>query len=184
MQDDANFIYAEPNYLVSSASLVNDPEFQSQGNLDAVQAPQTWAALPSMQEVLVAVVDTGVDVTHPDLADRIWQNAGEVGLDDNGNDKRSNHLDDDGNGYIDDWQGWNMISASNEIVDKNGHGTHLAGIIGAGVDNSIGIAGVAPNARILPVKVLDETGSGTYAQVAEGITYAADMGARVHQSRI
>jgi len=179
LQASANFIYAEPNYLVSLASLVNDPEFPSQGNLEAVQAPQTWSALPSMQEVLVAVVDTGIAITHPDLADRIWQNAGEVGMDAAGNDRRTNGLDDDANGYIDDWQGWNMISASNDINDTQGHGTHLAGIIAAGVDNSIGIAGVAPNARILPVKVLDDTGFGTYAQVAEGITYATDMGARI-----
>ena len=179
LQSSTNFIYAEPNYLVSLDSIPNDPQFPSQGNLQAVQAPQTWDALPSMQEVLVAVVDTGVDVAHPDLADRVWLNAGETGLDDVGSDKRSNGLDDDNNGYIDDWQGWNMVSGDNQVGDTQGHGTHLAGIIGAGVDNAVGIAGVAPNAIILPVKVLDDTGFGTYAQVAEGITYATDMGARV-----
>ena len=179
MQSSANFLYAEPNYLVQLDSVPNDPEFPSQGNLPAIQAPQTWDALPSMQEVLVAVVDTGVDLNHPDLADRIWQNAGETGVDANGSDKRSNGLDDDDNGYIDDWQGWNMVIGDNNAGDTQGHGTHLAGIIAAGVDNAVGIAGVAPNARILPVKALDDTGFGTYAQVAEAITYAVDMGARV-----
>ena len=71
-----------------------------------------------VQEVLVAVVDTDVDVTHPDLADRIWQNAGEVGYDANGNDMRNNGIDDDANGYVDDWQGWNMISGDNSV--RNG----------------------------------------------------------------
>jgi subtilisin family serine protease len=179
LQSSANFLYAEPNYLVMLDSIPNDPEFSSQGNLQAIQAPQTWDALPSMQEVLVAVVDTGVDVTHPDLADRIWQNAGETGLDINGLDRRDNGVDDDNNGYADDWQGWNMVSGDNNVGDTQGHGTHLAGIIGAGVDNLVGIAGVAPNARILPVKALDDIGFGTYAQVAEAITYATDMGARV-----
>jgi thermitase len=179
LQNGPGIIFAEPNYLVSADSLADDPEFPRQDNLSAVQAPQTWAVLPSMQEVLVAVIDSGVDVNHPDLVDQIWQNAGEVGLDANGNDKRANGVDDDRNGYVDDWQGWNLISANNNVIDTLGHGTHLAGIIGAAVDNSIGVAGVAPNARLLPVKALDDSGVGAYSRVAEGITYATDMGARI-----
>jgi predicted CXXCH cytochrome family protein len=179
LQASTGVVFAEPNYLASLASLPNDPEITSQPNLWNIQAPDAWNALPSMQEVLVAVLDTGVEVTHPDLANTIWQNAGEIGTDVNGNDKRSNGLDDDGNGYMDDWQGWNMVAGNNNVNDDNGHGTHLAGIIGASVNNAIGIAGVAPNTRILPVKVLDNTGYGDYARVAEGITYATDMGARI-----
>jgi predicted CXXCH cytochrome family protein len=125
------------------------------------------------------VADSGVDTNHPDLADRIWQNAGEVGIDVNGNDLRNNGIDDDNNGYVDDWQGWNTVDASNDVQDKLGHGTHLAGIIGAAVDNSIGIAGIAPNARLMPIKAIDSTGTGSYSQVAEGIVYATDMGARI-----
>ncbi len=171
--------FVEPNYLVEMAGTPNDPGFSQQNNLWVIQAPQTWDALPTMQEVLVAVIDTGVDVNHPDLANFIWQNAGETGQDSNGSDKRTNGIDDDANGYVDDWQGWNMIAGNNDVSDNQGHGTHLAGIIGAQMNNSLGIVGVAPNARILPIKALDNNGFGTYAQVAEGIVYATKMGARV-----
>jgi len=179
LQTNAGVVYAEPNYLVSLASLPNDPLLSTQPNLWNIQAPAAWDALPSMQEVLVAVLDTGVDVNHPDLLDSLWQNAGEIGLDANGKDKRTNGIDDDHNGFVDDVQGWNFVDGNTNVTDDNGHGTHLAGIIGATVNNAIGIAGIAPNARILPVKVLDNTGYGTYAQVAQGIIYATDMGARI-----
>ena len=171
--------FVEPNYLVEMAGTPNDPGFSQQSNLWSIQVPETWDALPSMQEVLVAVIDSGVDVAHTDLVNSIWQNAGEVGMDTAGADKKSNGIDDDGNGYVDDWQGWNMVAGNNNVSDDQGHGTHLAGIIAAGVNNSIGIAGVAPNARILPIKILDNNGVGTYAQAAEGIIYATDMGVRI-----
>ena len=179
LQNNIGFVFAEPNYLASLSSLPNDPDFPLQGSLWTVQVPQTWDALPSMQEVLVAVVDTGVDVTHPDLADSIWQNGGEIGLDASGNDKSFNGIDDDGNGYVDDWQGWNVIANNNNAMDDQGHGTHLAGIIGAQMNNGLGIAGIAPNARVLPIKALDRTGYGSYTQLAEAIVYATDMGARI-----
>ncbi len=179
LQNSPYFEYAEPNYLVETDGLTSDPELPLQDNLTAVQVPQTWQALPSMQEVLVAVVDSGIDASHADLVDRIWQNAGEVGSDGNGVDRRSNGLDDDGNGYVDDWQGWNMLAGNNDISDTLGHGSHLAGIIGSAVDNSIGIAGIAPNARLLPIKVVDDLGYAAYTQVAEAILYATDMGARI-----
>jgi len=179
LRESRGFEFVEPNYLVELAALPNDPGFSQQSNLWLVQAPQTWDVLPSMQEVTVAVLDTGVDANHPDLTDALWQNIAETGLDTNGNDKRFNGIDDDGNGYVDDWRGWNTVAGNNNAADGQGHGTHLAGIIAATSNNGIGIAGIAPNARILPIKVLDNAGFGTYAQVAEGITYATDMGAPV-----
>ena len=179
LKDNNGIEFVEPNYLVQMSSTPNDPDFARQPSLWSIQAPQTWDALPSMQEVLVAVVDSGVDVSHPDLANAIWQNAGEVGWDVNNQNKGTNGIDDDGNGYVDDWQGWNMVSGNNNITDDQGHGTHLSGIIAAGHNNNLGISGVAPNARILPVKVLDGHGNGTYAQASEGIIYAVDMGARI-----
>lgn len=171
---------ADPNYLVHIAGAPNDPEFPFQSGLSGIQVPQAWDVLPSMMsQVLVAVLDTGVEDTHPDLTDAIWQNPGEMGLDSNGADKRSNQADDDLNGYVDDWRGWDMVSNDNQAQDDNGHGTHLAGIIAARSNNNLGVAGIAPNARILPVKVLDAGGQSDHIKVARGIIYATDMGARI-----
>lgn len=172
-------VYSEPNYLVSMASLPNDPRLNEQPNLWTIKVPQAWEALPKGHEVLVAVLDTGLDASHPDLAAVAWQNPGETGVDANGNDKRFNGIDDDGNGMVDDWQGWNFVAGNNTISDDQGHGTHIVGIIAATSNNGLGMAGIASNARILPVKVLDGNGYGSYTQVAEGIRYAADMGARI-----
>ena len=171
--------FVEPNYLVEMAGTPNDPGFAQQDYLWDIQVPQTWDALPTMQEVLVAVIDSGVDTSHPDLINSVWQNPGEIGFDLSGLDKKTNDIDDDGNGYVDDWQGWNMVAGNNNVSDDQGHGTHLSGIIAAGMNDNVGIVGAAPNARILPVKILDNTGVGTYAQAAEGIVYATDMGARI-----
>ena len=180
--------YAEPNYLAgisslpSDASQPNDPLFPKQNDLQQIQVPQAWStlkALPQDQQVIVAVLDTGVNVSHPDLVNNIWQNPGETGQTAAGQSKSSNGVDDDQNGYVDDWQGWNFVAGNNDVRDDNGHGTHLAGIIAASVNNAIGIAGIAPNAHILPVKVLDANGYGTYTNIADGIIYATNMGARI-----
>ena len=179
MQKTAGVIAAEPNFLAFTASLPNDPDLFHQMNLWNIQMPAAWDAVSGLQDVVVAVVDTGIDLDHPDLTASIWQNPGETGLDASGQDRRTNGLDDDGNGYVDDWRGWNLVAGNNIPRDDQGHGTHLAGIIGAATNNGLGIAGIAPNARLLPVKVLDDTGFGSYLQVAEGIRYAVDMGARV-----
>ena len=120
--------------------------------------------------VLVAVVDTGLDPTHPDIAGAIYANPKE---------KPGNGKDDDKNGYVDDVFGWNFVDNSNNTWDNNGHGTFIAGIIAARTDDKIGIAGVNPWARILPVKVTDFDNAGESVNLMEGIYYAAKMGARV-----
>jgi YD repeat-containing protein len=137
--------------------------------LKSVRAPEAWG-LSTGSGVTVAVVDTGVDYGHEDLAGNIWVNSGEIA---------GNGIDDDGNGYVDDWRGWDFANGDNDATDDNGHGTHVAGIIGALKDNGKGIAGVAPNAKILGIKVLDKTGSGSFDSIIKGIRYAADAGARV-----
>lgn len=177
--------FAEPNYVAgissfaSSPSQPDDPLFASQTNLSQIQVPAAWSTVSGEQPVLVAVLDTGIDLTQPDLANSIWSNPGETGTDAAGTPRASNGLDDDGNGFVDDHQGWNFVDGNNNVSDDNGHGTHLAGIIAASINNGVGVAGIAPNARILPVKVLDKNGYGTYANIASGIVYATNMGARV-----
>jgi subtilisin family serine protease len=136
---------------------------------DLVKAPEVWARSYTGQGIVVAVVDTGVDYTHSDLNDNMWVNTREVA---------GNGIDDDGNGYVDDVRGWDFVGNDNDPRDGNGHGTHVAGTI-AGENNGTGVTGVAYNARIMAVKVLSDSGSGSNSSVANGIRYAANNGARV-----
>ncbi|MBI5839778.1 MAG: S8 family serine peptidase [Chloroflexi bacterium] len=171
LQDHPDVASAEPNYIARAAYIPNDPSFSQQSSLAFIQVPMAWDLITSAQEVTVAVIDTGVDVSHPDLSANLWQNAAEAsGL---------SGVDDDSNGYVDDVWGWNMAAGNNDVQDDHGHGTHLAGVIAAVSDNGAGVAGIAPNARIMTVKALDASGFGTYAQVADAIIYAADQGARI-----
>jgi subtilisin family serine protease len=121
-------------------------------------------------DVTVAVVDSGLDLGHPDLAPNLWTNPGEV---------PGNGIDDDGNGYVDDVHGYDFVDGDGTPQDANGHGTHVAGIVGARGGNGIGVAGVAWHARIMAVRVLDGQARGTTTAVAQGIRYAVDNGARV-----
>lgn len=120
--------------------------------------------------VIVAVIDTGIDYFHPDLpADALWENPKET----------LNGKDDDGNGYVDDLAGWNFVDGNGNPFDTAGHGTIVAGILAAGLENGVGIAGMAPKAQVMPLKVLSFAGRGRASQVAAAIYYAADQGARV-----
>ena len=136
---------------------------------DAVNAPEVWAQGYTGQGVVVAVLDTGVDYNHNDLKNNIWTNSVEIA---------NNGIDDDGNGYIDDFYGWNFDGDNNNTIDVQGHGTHVSGTI-AGTKNDFGVTGIAYDAQIMPVKVLDDFGSGSNTSVANGIRYAADNGADV-----
>lgn len=133
---------------------------------DLVKAPEAWAAGYTGQDVVVAVIDTGVDYTHTDLDDNIWINSDEIS---------GNGVDDDQNGYVDDVSGWDFVNGDNDAMDDgDGHGTHVAGTIAA-ENNSEGISGVAYNAKIMPIKVLGE-GNGS---LENAIRYAAMNGAKV-----
>lgn len=138
-------------------------------NLDAIQAPEVWAQGFTGQNIIVAVLDTGVDYLHPDLDANIWQNPGEIA---------GNGIDDDANGFIDDFLGWDFIGNDNNPMDVDGHGTHVAGTIAA-ENNGFGAIGVAYNAQIMPVQVLGADGSGSYSAVAAGVRYAVANGADV-----
>lgn len=138
-------------------------------NLNAIAAPEAWAAGYTGQGVVVAVIDTGVDLDHPDLIQNLYVNPGEI---------PGNAIDDDGNGFIDDVHGYDFVDRDAKPDDLNGHGTHVAGIIGAS-RNHFGATGIAPATSILPVRVLDRNGAGNDVQVAAGIRYAAQLGANI-----
>lgn len=138
-------------------------------NLNSVNAPEVWSQGFTGEGTLVAVLDTGVDYQHPDLDDNIWTNPGEVAGD---------GIDNDGNGFVDDIHGWDFAYRDNNPMDYNGHGTHVAGTIAA-ERNGIGTTGIAYDATILPVKVLNNSGSGSFTAIARGIRYAVDAGADV-----
>lgn len=137
--------------------------------LDMINAPEVWQNGYTGNGIIVAVIDTGVDYNHNDLKNNIWTNTKEIA---------GNGIDDDGNGYVDDVQGWNFDSKNNNTLDDNGHGTHVSGII-AGENNAYGVTGVAYNAKIMPVKVLNSSGSGSYSAIADGIYYAVNNGAKI-----
>ncbi|HJQ84944.1 MAG TPA: S8 family serine peptidase, partial [Candidatus Binatia bacterium] len=153
--------------------------------LRRIRAVEAWNLLADPLNdpgngVLVAVVDSGLDRFHPDIAANAWTNPGEV---------PGNGIDDDGNGFVDDLVGWDFTTVShgchlgkspdNDPFDDNGHGTHVAGTIAAIGNNGAGIVGVAPRARILGIKGLDDTGCGALSELAAGVVYAADNGADV-----
>ena len=138
-------------------------------NLNAVGAPEAWATGYTGQGVTVAVVDTGVDLDHPDLVNNLFVNPGEI---------PGNGIDDDANGFIDDVHGYDFADNDADPNDVGGHGTHVAGTIAAS-KNSFGATGVAPDAKIIPVRVLGDDGSGSSLDVAAGIRYAAALGADI-----
>ncbi|MEG4282291.1 S8 family serine peptidase [Microcoleus sp. A006_D1] len=169
----SNYGYGLVNANAAVSRTLNRPTpFPEVPNLDGnnwgrdmVNAPEVWNQGITGNGIVVAVVDGGVDYTHPDLDGNIWRNAGEI---------PDNGIDDDRNGYVDDVRGWDFVSYDNEPMDESilGHGTHVAGAIAA-ERNDFGITGVAYNAKIMPVRV------GNWNNVAAGIRYAADNGANV-----
>ncbi len=171
--------YAEPNYRLEAAGIPNDPQFsllwglQNSGQSGVqgadIGATQVWDQISGSQ-VVVAVVDTGVDYSHPDLAANIWSNKDEIG---------GNEIDDDGNGYVDDVHGIDTFNDDSDPLDDNSHGTHVAGTVGAVGNNGIGVTGVSWNARIMPLKFLGANGSGYTSDAIEAINYATDNGARI-----
>ena len=172
--------FVEPNYILqiqSSAAVV--VEEHDQWALEKIEAPPAWAEFGAdPHKPLLAIVDTGIKRDHEDLAANVWENPGEIGLDDLGADKRSNGVDDDANGYIDDWRGWDFSNGDNDPDDDQMHGTAVSSTVAAAL-NSVGIAGVCPWCQLVGVKVLDASGSGSLDVVADGIIYAAQIGADV-----
>jgi len=169
--------YVEPDFVITSAALPNDPSFgqlwglnnvgQSGGVSDAdIDAPEAWDVTTGSRSVVVAVIDTGIDHNHPDLAANIWRNPGEIPGD---------RIDNDGNGYVDDVRGWDFANRDADPFDDEGHGTHVAGTIGAVGNNGVGVAGVSWQVSMMPLKFLDADGSGSTSSAIAAINYATRM---------
>jgi subtilisin family serine protease len=181
-------LYAEPNVYRWADRTPNDPYFDrlwglhntgqavagTSGTADAdIDAPEAWDVTAGAG-VSVAIVDSGLDSAHPDLAPGVWANP-----DESGGGRESNGIDDDLNGYVDDSRGWDWVDDDADPSDANGHGTHVAGTVGARGDNGVGVAGVTWLGRLMALRVLDEDGGGTVADVIQAYGYAAHEGARV-----
>jgi subtilisin family serine protease len=180
-QADPNVAYAEPDYLVSAATVTpNDSYYSSSGSwgqpfqdmwgLHKIKSGEAWSVTQGSSDVIVAVLDTGLDLNHPDIQANLWTNPSETTY---------NGIDDDSNSFVDDRHGWNFVAGTNTPSDDNGHGTHVSGTIAAATNNGIGVAGISWNAKIMVLKSLNYYGSGSTANSAAGIIYAADNGARV-----
>jgi subtilisin family serine protease len=163
-------IFAEPNFRVRKIATPNDPSFPSLWGMSKIKAPETWSSYTGGQDVVVAVIDTGIDIRHDDLKDNIWVNTRETA---------GNGVDDDGNGYIDDVNGWDFAYSDNNPSDGDSHGTHCAGTVAARGNNGVGVAGVNWRAKLMPVKVLDDSGGGYNYDIYNGILYAVSNGAKV-----
>jgi PKD repeat protein len=175
--------YAEPNYTISLNRTPNDPAYadgslwglhntgQNGGVEDAdIDAPEAWDEITNASNVVVAVIDTGVRVTHEDLRENMWVNRGEV---------PNNGVDDDNNGIVDDVNGFNAITGSGDPSDDEGHGTHVAGTIGAVGNNNVGLTGVAWDVQLMALKFLGANGEGDVFAAIECIDYAIDNGADI-----
>lgn len=162
--------YIEPNYMMHICMYPNDPLLDQQWGLGDIDAFNAWDIETGNSEIVVCVIDTGVDYNHPDLAGNIWNNPNEI---------PDNGIDDDDNGYVDDYYGWDFINDDNDPIDDSGHGTHCAGVIGAVGNNNIGITGLCWNCKLMLVKFLSNYGGGTAPDAANSIIYAADNGADV-----
>ncbi len=171
--------YAEPNYVYQASVIPSDPDYTKQWYLDRIRAPLAWDRIRQTPNVVIAVIDTGVQIDHPDLAANIWTNPGEI---------PGNGIDDDHNGFIDDAHGWDFV---NNVPDPSPkfedgfteagvmHGTIVAGIIAAVGNNGKGITGITWQAKIMSLKVLDDKGEGRTSDVVRAIDYAINNRAAI-----
>ncbi len=163
------------------SALFNDPAIKQAWGLKKSDAARAWSITKGSKKVIVAVIDTGIDINHEDLKNNLWQNPGETGKDAKGRNKATNGVDDDGNGFVDDVYGWNFVSNNNKLDDNHGHGTHIAGIIGAEAGNKKGISGIAPEVSLMILKYYDPKVPNTdnLKNTIQSIQYAVKMGAHI-----
>jgi len=181
LEKNASIAIVQPDYSITIARVANDPsagslwalnnDGQNSGTVDAdIDAPEAWNTSTGTRRTIVAVIDTGVDYTHPDLKANIWRNVREIA---------GNGIDDDGNGFKDDIFGYDFANNDANPKDDNGHGTHVAGIIGAVGNNGIGGSGVNWNTQIMALKFLDANASGFLSNAVRAMNYAVKNGAKV-----
>ena len=191
----------EPNFSYTIETIPDDPFFYEQWGLQNtgqsnglpgadIDLINAWNLHKGETEIVAGVVDTGVDFTHPDLAESIWQNLAEDTDGDGHTIEWINgqwqldpgdldNVDDDGNGYVDDLIGWDFINDDNNPMDDNSHGTHIAGVIGAQANNGIGISGISQSVKVMALKAFDENGGGSLVSIIPALTYAREMGANL-----
>ena len=167
LQANPDVVYAQSDGTTHVAAIPNDPKFSQQWALSNpigpdIGATQAWNVTTGNPATIVAVIDTGVDLNHPDLASKIWTNP-----------------DPNQGGYIGDIHGWNFLNGTPNVMDTNGHGSHVAGIIAAASNNGVGVSGVDWNAQIMPLKTIDGSGDGTVDAAVAAVYYAVQHGARV-----
>ncbi len=176
LEKDSSVVHAQPNFVYQAAAFADDPLTSLQGHLEVIEAYRGWDIATSAQPVVIAVIDSGVDIDHPDLEGNIWSNPLE----------KKNDLDDDGNDFVDDLHGWDFIENSADPRPKLDpgtpensigvqHGTSVAGIIAADGNNGIGIAGVAWSAQMMSLRVLNQFGSGNSENVTKALKYAIEQ---------
>ncbi len=172
--------YVEPNYIYRALAVPNDPRFSEQwgmhntgqtGGIDDadIDAPEAWNITTGSDDVVIAVIDSGVDYNHPDLAANMFRNEAECTPD---------GFDSDGNSFVDDCHGIDPVNADADPMDDEGHGTMVAGVVGAVGNNGIGVAGVAWQVKILPCKFLDSSGSGFTSDALTCLDYIAELKTR------
>jgi subtilisin family serine protease len=166
LESDPRVMFAEPNYVYHLSAIPNDPRFPQlwgmhQGSDHDIDAPQAWNLTTGRVGVRVAVIDSGIAYDHPDLAGNIWVN----------NDPPDG-VDNDGNGKRDDTRGWDFVGDDNQPLDHNGHGTHVAGTIGAVGDNALGVTGVSWDVSLMPLRAADGHGRLTAANIRQAVAYA------------
>lgn len=175
-----NIVSVEPNFEVNILLTPNDPYYSSSGSaggsypdlygIQKINSSAAWDLTTGSSSIIVADIDTGVDYTHPDLAANMWVNTKEI---------QNNGIDDDANGYIDDYLGWDFVNNDNDPMDDMGHGSHTVGTIAGVGNNGLGVVGVNWTSKIMALKFLDNQGGGYTDDGIEALIYAADMGARV-----
>lgn len=182
---DSRFGFGLVNAAAAVAKARNSQTFPDVPDLggdewprDLIKAPEVWAQGLTGDGIVVAVIDSGIDYNHPDLTGNIWSNSGENGVDAQGRNKANNGLDDDNNGFVDDFRGWDFVNNDNDPIDDNNHGTHISGLVAAKKDG-VGMTGVAPTAKIMALKILDRGGFGKIRDEINAINYAVANGAKI-----